>query len=222
MKLKCQQPNANCPPYHHEGRFIADNATICGLRPDMKRCARCIAFQSPRSPDFSDDLEQFAAITLIEKGPAYDPFHESRASFGTFIRPHICLRLMNEKKREVKYQGRMDFTSGPGEAFSRADDDFPQGVSAIETYPDSGAAHFTEVVADAAAREDFFDALPELVACLTPRERQVFEYLRTDVSPTAIAALLKLSKGRVSQLRKQVIEKLSEKCQKRGWRSESI
>lgn len=222
MKLKCQQPNTNCPPYRHEGHFIVDNTTMCSLRPDMERCARCIAFQSPRSPDFSDDLEQFAAITLIEKGPAYDPFHESRASFGTFIRPHICLRLMNEKKREVKYQGRMDLTSGTGEAFSGTDDDFPQGVSAIETYPDSGAARFTEAVADAAAREDFFEALPELVACLTPRERQVFEYLRADVSPIAIAAVLKLSKGRVSQLRKQVIEKLSEKCRKRGWSSESI
>ena len=78
------------------------------------------------------------------------------------------------------------------------------------------------MVADAAAREDFFDALPELVVDLTPRERQVFEYLRTDVPPTAIAAVLKLTKGRVSQLRKQVIEKLSEKCRKRGWRPEPI
>ena len=72
MKLKCQLPNAKCPPYQHEGTFVADNATLCRLRPDMKRCARCVAFQSPRCPDFLDDLEQFAAITLIEKGPTID------------------------------------------------------------------------------------------------------------------------------------------------------
>lgn len=222
MKLRCQLPNAKCPPYQHEGSFIADGATMCRLRPDMKRCAGCIAFHSPRYPDFRDDLEQFAAMVLIEKGPTYDPFHESRASFGTFIRPHICLRLMNAKKREVGYRDRMDLVSGPGDAFSEADADSLHGVSVIETYPDSRSSHFTEEVADAALREDFLAALPELLTCLTPREREVFQHLHTDTSASAIAVALKLSKGRVSQLRKQVIEKLSEECQKRGWRSQSL
>lgn len=222
MKLRCQLPNAKCPPYQHAGAFVADGATLCRLRPDMKRCARCIAFQSPQDPDFRDDLEQFAAITLIEKGPTYDPFHKSRASFGTFIRPHVCLCLMNEKKREVVHGDRMGSVSGLGDAFSEADEDSLQGVSLIETYLDSGAAHFTEEVADAALREDFFSALPELLTCLTAREREVFQHLRMDTPSSAIAVALKLSKGRVSQLRKQVIEKLSEACKKRGWRSDLI
>ena len=220
MKLKCQLPNAKCPPYQHEGTFVADNATLCRLRPDMKRCARCVAFQSPRCPDFLDDLEQFAAITLIEKGPLYDPFHKSRASFGTFIRPQICLRLLNEKRLEMKIQDRLGLVSDPEGAFAEADADSLQGVSAIELYPDPRAADFTEEVVDAALREDFFGALPKLLRCLTPREREAFQHLRTDASSDAIAASLELSKGRVSQLKKQVIEKLGEACRKQGWRSD--
>lgn len=222
MKLKCQLPNAKCPPYQHEGPFVADNATLSRLRPDMKRCAGCIAFHSPQCPDFRDDLEQFAAMVLIEKGPTYDPSHKSRASFGTFIRPRICLRLMNAKRREVKHRSRLGLVSAPGDAFAEAKDSTPQGVSVIATYPDSGATHFTEAVADAALREDFFAAMPELLTPLTPREREVFQYLRTDASSSAIAASMELSKGRVSQLKKQVIEKLTEACRKRGWRPESI
>ncbi len=123
--------------------------------------------------------------------------HKSHASFGTFIRPRICLRLMNAKKREVKHRARLGLVLGPGDA-----DGSLQGVSVIETYPDSGAAPFTEAVADAALREDFFAALPALLTCLTRREREVFEHLRRDATSRAIAEALKVSQGRVSQLRK--------------------
>ena len=61
---------------------------------------------APKLPSFRDDFLQIASITLVEKGPAFNPEHESRASFGTFIRPRICVSLTNAKRKEVRHQRR--------------------------------------------------------------------------------------------------------------------
>ena len=85
MKLRCQSKGTNCPPFKHNGIFRPHNANIKRLLPDLNRCADCMAYMAPKLPSFRDDLLQIASITLFEKGSAFDPAHESRASFGTFI-----------------------------------------------------------------------------------------------------------------------------------------
>ena len=101
MKLRCQLKGAKCPPFKHNGIFYPDNETVKRLLPDLNRCADCMAYTAPTLPSFRDDLLQTASITLLEKGPAFNPAHESQASFGTFIRPRICVSLMNARRKEL-------------------------------------------------------------------------------------------------------------------------
>ena len=108
MKLRCQCKGANCPPFKHNGVFYPDNETIKCLLPDLNRCADCMACVAPTLPYFRDDLLQIASLTLFEKGPAFDPGHESRASFGTFIRPRICVSLMNADEKNSSIMGVKD------------------------------------------------------------------------------------------------------------------
>lgn len=106
MKLRCQYKATNCPPFKHNGVFQSHNENIKRLLPDLNRCADCMAYTVPKLPCFRDDLLQIASITLLEKGPDFDPQHESGASFGTFIRPRICVNLTNARRKELVHQKR--------------------------------------------------------------------------------------------------------------------
>ena len=106
MKLRCQLKGAKCLPFKHNGVFHPDNQTVKRLLPDLNRCANCMAYAAPKLPSFRDDFLQIAAITLLEKGSAFDSAHESRASFGTFIRPRICVSLTNARRKELDHHGR--------------------------------------------------------------------------------------------------------------------
>ena len=64
--------------------------------------------------------------------------------------------------------------------------------------------------------------LPELLNELTPREREVFIFIREDMRNADIAEALHLSRGRVSQLTNQVATKLKQACQKFGLIEESL
>ena len=58
--------------------------------------------------------------------------------------------------------------------------------------------------------------LPQLLNELTPRERQVFVFIREDMRNADIAEALHLSPGRISQLTTRVETKLKQACQKFG------
>ena len=87
MKLKCQLTGAKCPPYSHKGEFQPNNATITGLLPDLHRCANCIAYEPPSLPVVRDELIQIASVTLIKKGPAFNPTHNKWCKFWNFHTP---------------------------------------------------------------------------------------------------------------------------------------
>lgn len=221
MKLKCQAACANCPPYSHDGKFQPDNATITRFLPDLNRCAKCIAYASPSLPDLQDDLIQIASITLVEKGPAFNPEHKSNASFGTFIRPRICTSLINAKRKEVKHYERecpVPYYTAP-DAPEALNAEYERDISlmptalALNNVPDPDAESLEERVIWDIFVADFENALPQLLEKLTDRERQVFAYLRKDMPNCAIAAALNLSSPRVSQLIRQVEQKLRRACQ---------
>ncbi|MDE0314626.1 MAG: sigma-70 family RNA polymerase sigma factor [Candidatus Poribacteria bacterium] len=219
MKLKCQLAGAKCPPYSHEGEFQPDNATITGLLPDLRRCASCIAYGSPSLPAFQDDLIQIASITLIKKGPAFNPLHESGASFGTFIRPRICVSLMNAKCKEVKHHVREC-----SECYIRSDFDetlnqngnYERDIDLILNAPDANTECFVDRLIWEISVANFKKVLPQLIEALTHREQQVFACIREDMSNCDIAKLLKLSPPRISQLVRNVEQKLRKECQTLG------
>jgi RNA polymerase sigma factor (sigma-70 family) len=217
MKLKCQLAGAKCPPYSHEGEFQPDNATITSLLPDLRRCANCIAYEPLSLPAFRDDLIQIASITLIEKGPAFDPTHESGASFGTFIRPRVCVSLINAKHKELKRYARecseSSLVSDTNEELNAKNE---EDTALILNVRDPNAECFVDRFIWEISVANFEKALPQLLEALTLREQQVFTCIREDMPNCDIAKMLKLSPPRISQLVRNVEQKLRRECQTLG------
>lgn len=217
MKLKCQLTGAKCPPYSHEGEFQPNNSTLTGLLPDLRRCANCIAYEPPSLPAFRDDLIQIASITLLEKGPAFNPAHQSGASFGTFIRPKICGSLTNAKHKELKHYTRECPETYMGVDANKAlyvEDE--KGIDFIQNVPHPDAEYFIDRLIWEIFVANFKKTLPQLLKTLTHREQQVFTCIREDMPKCDIAKMLKLSPPRISQLTRSVEVKLREACQRCG------
>lgn len=205
MTLRCQLRAIKCPPYKHEGVFQPDDETVKSLLPDLTHCAACIANATPQRPDLHDDLLQVAALTLIDKGPKFEPAHKSGAGFRSFIRVRICGALMDAKKRKVRHSMcevlASDETCDDQESSNAVHD--PK-IGSLLGFPDPHAEFEDELVRDMS----FAAALPELLKTLTPCERDVFACLREGQRNREIAGILNLSAPRVSQLVTQVTQKL--------------
>jgi len=213
MPLRCQLKGITCPRYEHQGIFSPTDERVKPLLPDLRHCAECIAYAAPQRPDLQDDLLQVASLTLIEKGPAFNPAHPSSASFGTFIRPQICGALMDAKKRERIHSDRelADYDDA-WDPYEAPDAEATQDIGLLWEIPDP-RAEFEENLVKTIS---FKDALPELLQTLTPREREIFACLRENQQNCDIASLLNLSEARVSQLVKQVTLKLASAGQRLG------
>ena len=162
----------------------------------------------PKRLDLKDDLFQVAALVLIDKGPKFDPSHESGASFRSFIRVRICGTLMDAKKYEIRQSLReVPMSHAPVNETWDSDDS-----ASVLQVPDP-QAEFEDRLAETLS---FAAALPEILEMLTPSERKIFTYLRDGWQNHEIAEALKLSKGRVSQLVKQVNVKLTTVGQRLG------
>lgn len=213
MTLRCQLGTVKCPSYKHQGIFQPDNETVKLLLPDLNRCAACIAAAPPKRPDLHDDLLQIASLTLLEKGPRFDPAHESGAKFGSFIRPRICGALTNAKGKELTYSKRehLDF-NGHLSPCTEAATTVNQDLNWLWEVPDPDAAFEDKLIRDLS----FADALPTLLKVLTPREREVFNCLRDNQRNSEIANKLKVSESRVSQLVSQMTLKLTAAARELG------
>jgi len=207
MTLRCHQlKGTKCPRYMHQGIFRPTDEMVKPLLPDLRRCAGCIASATPQHLDLRDDLFQIASVTLIEKGPAFNPTHQSGASFGTFIRPRICGALTDGKKRELTHSHREHpIFEGTWDSSEDTETEGNQDIGWLWEVPDAHAEFETALVRDIS----FATALPKLLKILTPREREVFGYLRDDYQNCEIAEALTISEARVSQLVKQVTLKLT-------------
>ncbi len=211
MTLKCQLAGIKCPPYKHQGVFYPDDDTIKSLLPDLEHCAACMAYTPPQRPDLRDDLLQVASLTLVEKGPAFNPTHESGANFRSFIRVHICGALTNAKKREVKYSDREELESDEEwDTYRTPDRQRNPKTGLLLDVPDPCAEFEDELVRNIG----FASALSELLQTLTPRERKVFDCIRKNQLNCEIAEGLKISQARVSQLIAQITLKLSHAAQR--------
>lgn len=208
MKLKCHSKGRRCPPFNHTGVFRPNTENINRLLPDLKRCASCMASAAPKLPHFRDDLVQIGSVTLLEKGPTFDPKHPSGASFGTFIRPRICLSLTNAKRGELRQQSRERPMLIGG----------ARGDPERETYvvPEPATPSFVDALLWDLSVADFNDAIPRLLNVLSEREQQVFKLIREDLRNSEIAERLHITQGRVSQLVRQVQTKLKRACQALG------
>lgn len=214
MKLRCHQSKGiNCPRYKHQGIFRPIDEMVRPLLPDLRQCATCTASAAPQRSDLRDDFLQIASLTLIEKGPAFNPTHQSGASFGTFIRPRICGALTDEKSRELIHntRERPNFEDA-GDSSENPGAEVNQDIGRLWEVPDPHAEFEAKLVRDIS----FATALPRLLKMLTPRERKIFACLRDNQQNCEIAEALTISEGRVSQLVKQVTLKLTKAAQRLG------
>ena len=195
------------------GFSILITKQITRLLPDLNQCAGCIARASPKCSEMREDLQQIAAIVLIEKGPKFNPTHPSGASFGTFIRPQICGTLMNAKRSELTHRHReLRSFNGVWDPDEDPRAEVKQDLGRLRKVP----AHYTEFEEALVRNISFEAALPKLLKTLTPREREVFACLREDQRNCEIAEVLNLSESRVSQLVTQVTQKLIGTAQRLG------
>lgn len=211
MTLKCQLAGVKCPPYKHQGIFHPDNESVKSLLPDLRYCARCIADHPPKRSDFEEDLLQIASLTLIKKGPDFDPQHESGASFRSFMRVRICGALMDAKKKEVKHSAS-ETLEHPKARHPEENSDTVNNseVGLLLRVPDPHAEFEEELVRSIS----FTAMLPKLLKLLTPREQEVFTCLRDNQRNREIAQILSLSEARVNQLVTQVTLKLRNAAQR--------
>lgn len=216
MKLRCQTKGLRCPPYDHKGVFEATDETLIRFESDLNRCAKCTAYTKPALPSCQEDLSQIARITLWKKGPAFDPNHQQKASFRSYILPWICGALAREKKKELQQYWRFppicyeDDSSQESSGVYRNDQ-----KREVFTLSDK-KVDFVDTLIWEIWNADFEKALPQLLQCLTKREQQVFTCTRANMKQIDISERLDLSKPRVSQLLKQVERKLRRECQNLG------
>lgn len=214
MKLRCHQSKGpKCPRYMHQGIFRPTDEMVKPLLPDLRQCATCTASAAPQRSDLRDDFLQVASLTLIEKGPAFNPTHQSSASFGTFIRPRICGALTDKKSTELTHSNReLPTFEGSWDSSGDPEAEVNQDIERLWEVPDPHAEFEAELVRDIS----FTTALPKLLKMLTPREREIFDCLRENQQNCEIAKVLTISEGRVSQLVKQVTLKLTNAAQRLG------
>jgi len=213
MKLRCQLKSIKCPRYKHQGIFRPNDEMVKPLLPDLNQCAVSTAYAAPKRPDLRDDLLQIASLTLIEKGPKFNPAHHSRASFATFIRPRICGALMHEKERELTHSTReRPSFDGGWDPSEDPDAEVNQDIGRLWEVADPRAEFEAELVRNIS----FNTALPKLLKMLTPREQEIFACLRANHQNCDIAKALALSEARVNQLVTQVTRKLTRAAQRLG------
>ena len=197
-----QQPNpqnaAECPFYIEPGSPLSAAKSI-------NRCVACVTRGDQRLQSVKEDLCQTAYETVLEAEPAYDPAHESGASFITFIRSQVCGKLWDERKNYLKSTPFLSLDDT-----SRAESQFYQGGPD----PLGNNPSIDGLVADACQCEEvdeevirhveveqFKQLLPQLLAHLSEKE-QVVLALKFFEGKTVveIAEVLGVTKGRVSQL----------------------
>lgn len=216
MKLRCRSEGMKCPSYTHEGVFKATDETLSRFESDLNRCANCTAYATPALPSIQEDLLQIARITLWKKGPAFDPNHQRKASFRSYILPWVCGALTREKKKEVQHSWRFTSVSYEDDASqenseAHRNEQRRRGFALPDERDD-----FVDRLIYEMWNADFEKALPRLLQRLTKREQQAFTCIRQNLKQVDIAERLTLSNPRINQLLKQVESKLRRECQNLG------
>ena len=56
-----------------------------------------------RLESLTEDLRQIAVLTILEETFKYDLNHPNGASFTTFIKARVCIRLWTERRKALSY-----------------------------------------------------------------------------------------------------------------------
>lgn len=172
----------------------------------INHCTDCVISSKTQLLSFKEDLRQLAFLTILEETPNYDPDHPSGASYITFIKACVCTRFYSERYKILR---QLPFThqevSDDDDACRESNplvDNLAAQACAIESVAET-VVHQIEV-------ETLRKHLPKLLESLNEKERSIIEMkFFQEFSGVEIAEILEVSEGRVSQLTKTALEKLS-------------
>jgi RNA polymerase sigma factor (sigma-70 family) len=188
----------NCP-FH-----IKPNQPLSAAE-SVVRCVECVARGCDPLKRSKPDLHQLAYLTILENSPKYDPKHKSGASLGTFIRARVCAKLWNERDKALKAIPYSVLEGDKGTQHQKVNR-LMDGLVAEALLHDG----VEDTVAWEVDVENFKIALPQLLGCLSENERTVVEMkFYEGVRAVEIAGRLGLSEGRISQLSRTALAKLS-------------
>jgi len=170
----------------------------------IDHCVTCVCRNDEHLLSHSDDLRQIAFLTIIEETPNYDPDHKSGASFITFIKAKVCIRLWREQRkllREVPFSHQECCIDQSETNKNPLKEALITQVCAIE--------NIAENVIQQIEVDFLRKNLPNLLEKLTEKERCVIEmkYIK-EYHGTQIAQELNISEGRVTQLKQSALVKL--------------
>ena len=189
--------------------FYIDPADILTAHASIYQCVDCAIRGDGRLESCRDDFQQLAYLTILEETPKYDPKHPSKASFITFIKAKVCLRLWSQRRQELKYLSCPIVEPAMSE-FSGNTLTYRPNPLAAELYNTALAAEALEdEVINAINVDEFRQRLTAMLDELTEQEQKVvrLKYFE-DYTGTQIANALGVSKGRVSQVIKKGLAKL--------------
>lgn len=192
------QNSAKCPFYIEPGSPLSATKSI-------DRCVACATRRDQRLQCLKEDLRQIAYETVFEADPAYDPAHESGASFTTFIRSQVCGKLWDEGQKHLQSTPflSLDDTNCAESQFYQSGPD-PLGNNPLIDRLVADACQcggVDEEVIRHVEIEQFEQLLPQLLADLSERERRALKLRFFEGKKgVEIAKVLGVTKGRVSQL----------------------
>ncbi len=170
----------------------------------IDQCVSCVCRNNTYLKSHDEDLRQLAFLTILEETPNYDPHHPSGASFITFIKAKVCIRLWREQRKLLKEM--------PYSHQECSEDNNEKKKNPLEA----------SLIAQACAIENMADnviqqieveflrkCLPKLLEKLTKKEKRVIQmkFFETH-SGVQIAQELNISEGRVTQLTHNALAKL--------------
>ncbi len=190
---------------HNRGQcpffVIPDNPYTAKV--SINHCTDCVIENKNQLTSFKEDLRQLAFLTILEETPNYDPDHTSGASYITFIKARVCTRLWSESSkllRQSPYSHQETYDDADRECNPLTDNLTTQACA---------IADVAETVTQQIEIETLQKHLPKLLESLSQRERAVIEMkFFQEFSGGEIAEVLKVSEGRVSQIKKVALERL--------------
>lgn len=172
----------------------------------VDQCATCVCRNNTYLLSHKEDLRQIAFLTILEETPNYDPEHPSGASFTTFMKARVCIRLWQEQRRLLQ-----EVPCSHDECCQTHDENENER-NPLETVLATRACAI-ENIADSAIQqiEGTFlrKHLPALLEKLTEKEKRIIELkFFGEQRGVQIAQALGISEGRVTQLTQRALVKL--------------
>ncbi|MDE0636169.1 MAG: sigma-70 family RNA polymerase sigma factor [Candidatus Poribacteria bacterium] len=170
----------------------------------IDQCSTCVCRNNTYLLSHKEDLRQIAFLTILEETPNYDPAHPSGASFITFMKAKVCIRLWREQRKLLQ-----EVPCSHEECCQTDEENKKNPLEAVLVTHACAIENIADSAIQQIEGEFLRKHLPKLLEKLTEKERRVIEMkFFEEQRGVQIAQELGISEGRVSQLTQSAFAKL--------------